>query len=92
LPAQIIQVEVEPDQIQVHAWDKEAEEEEATIEEEELTGVQQEIERLQQEQESIMGRQAIVQRAEAHMQHINRERVRLKELQYTIDIIHQQEQ
>jgi hypothetical protein len=39
-----------------------------------------------------MRRQAITQCAEAHGQHINRERAKLAELQYTIDILHQQEQ
>jgi hypothetical protein len=41
---------------------------------------------------SIMRRQVIAQCAEAHRQHISRERVRLAELQYTVDILHQQEQ
>jgi hypothetical protein len=89
LQAQIIQGEAEPDQIQVHDWDEEAEEEEAAVEEEKLARVQQQIEMLWQEQESIMRRQATVQRAEAHRQHINREWVRLTELQYTVDILHQ---
>jgi hypothetical protein len=38
-----------------------------------------------------MRRHAIAQCTEAHRQHINRERVRLIELQYTIDILRQQE-
>jgi hypothetical protein len=38
-----------------------------------------------------MRRQAAVQRAEARRQHINRERVNLVELQYTVDILRQQE-
>jgi hypothetical protein len=87
-----MQGEVELDQIQVHDWDEEAEEEEVAAEEEELARVQQEIERLRQEQESIMRRQAVVQHVEAHRQHINKEWVRLVELQYTIDILCQQEQ
>jgi hypothetical protein len=76
----------------VQDWDEEAEEDKATTKEEVLIRVQQEMERLQQEQESIMRRQAIAQRAGAHRQHINWERVRLIELQYTIDILCQQEQ
>jgi hypothetical protein len=72
-------------------WDEEAKEDEATTEEEPIR-VQQEIERLRQEQESIMRRQAIAQHAEARMPHINREQARLIELQYTIDILCQQEQ
>jgi hypothetical protein len=76
----------------VQDWDEEAEEIKAATEEEELIRVQQEIERLTQEQESIMRRQAITQRAEARWQHINRERARLTELQYTIDTLRQQEQ
>jgi hypothetical protein len=72
--------------MQVQDWDEEEEEEE------ELIKVQQEIERLQQEQESIMRRQTIAQRTEAYMKHINREWARLTELQYTVDILHQQEQ
>jgi hypothetical protein len=38
-----------------------------------------------------MRSQAITQCAEARRQHINRERARLTELQYTIDILRQQE-
>jgi hypothetical protein len=53
--------------------------------------VQQEIERLRQEQESIMRRHAIAQCAEAQRQHMNRKRARLAELQYTINILRQQE-
>jgi hypothetical protein len=83
---------VELDQIQVHDWDEEAEEEEAAEEEEELARVQQKIERLWQEQESIMRRQVVVQRIEARKQHISREWARLAELQYTVDILHQQEE
>jgi hypothetical protein len=78
--------------MQVQDWDEEEEGDEAATEEEELIRVQQEIERLRQEQESIMRRHAIAQRAEAHRQHINIERTRLAELQYTIDILCQQEQ
>jgi hypothetical protein len=48
--------DAELDQVQVHDWDKEVEEDEATTEEEELARVQQEIERLRQEQESILRR------------------------------------
>jgi hypothetical protein len=72
-------------------WYKEDYEDEATTEEEELIRVQQEIERLRQEQESIMRRQVAAQCAEAQRQHIIRERARLTELQYTIDILCQQE-
>jgi hypothetical protein len=39
-----------------------------------------------------MRRQAATQHAEARRQHINRERVRLAELQYTVDILRQQVQ
>jgi hypothetical protein len=39
-----------------------------------------------------MRRKAISQRTEAHRQHINTERVRLTELQYTITILRQQKQ
>jgi hypothetical protein len=80
------------DQVIVQDWGEEAEEDKVAVEEEELIGVQQEIERLQLEQESNMRRQAITQCVEAHRQHIKRERARLKELWYTIDILHQQEQ
>jgi hypothetical protein len=69
----------------VQDWDEEAYEDEAA-EEEVLIRIQQEIKRLRQEQESIMKRQAVAQRAEARMQHINRERARLVELQYNVDI------
>jgi hypothetical protein len=87
------QGDAELDQVQIHDWDEEAEEDEATTEEEEeLARVQQEIERLRQEQESIVRRQAAAQRAEARRQNINRERARLTELQYTLDILRQQEQ
>jgi hypothetical protein len=74
----------------VQDWDAEAEEDKAATEEE-LVRFQQEIERLQQEQESIMRRQVIAQCAKARRQHINREWERLSELQYTVDILHQQE-
>jgi hypothetical protein len=43
------QGDVELNQIQIHDWDEEAEEDEAAAEEEELARVQQEIERLRQE-------------------------------------------
>jgi hypothetical protein len=91
-PVQDIQGNAELDQIQVQDWDEEAEEDKAAAEEEELARVRQEIERLRQIQESIMRRQTIAQRTKAHRQHINRERARLIELQYTVDILHQQEQ
>jgi nucleosome binding factor SPN SPT16 subunit len=90
-PVQDVQGYTELDQIQVHDWDEEAEEAEATTEEEELARVQQKIERLRQEQESIMRRQDITQLVKACIQHINRERARLAELQYTFDILRQQE-
>jgi hypothetical protein len=77
----------EPDLIQIDDWDDKAEEEAAVAEEEELARVQQEIERLQQEQESILKRQAAMQRTEDHMQNINRERARLAEIQYNLDIL-----
>jgi hypothetical protein len=76
----------------VQDWNEEAEEIEAAAEEEELNRVQQKIERPRQEQESIMRRQAIAQCAEPLQQHINRERAMLTKLQYTIDILHQEEQ
>jgi hypothetical protein len=60
-------------QLQIHDWDEEAEEDEAAAKEEELARVQQEIENLRQEQESILRRQPTAQRAEAQMQNINRE-------------------
>jgi hypothetical protein len=72
----------------VQDWDEEAYKDEAA-KEEELIRVQQEIERLRQEQESITRRQAAAQCAEARRQHINRERARLVELQYNIDILRQ---
>jgi hypothetical protein len=75
-PLRVNQDEAELNQIKVQDWD-EAEEDEAEAEENELISVQQEIERLREEQESIMRRQAATQRVE---------RVRLMELQYTIDI------
>jgi hypothetical protein len=76
----------------VQDWNVESQEDEAAADEEQLIRVQQEIERLRQEQESIMRRQAIAQCAEAHRQHINRERTGLTELQYTVNILHQQKQ
>jgi hypothetical protein len=66
----------------VQDWDEKDYEDEATAEEEELIRVQHEIEWLCQEQESIMRRQASARR-----KHINRERARLAELQYTINIL-----
>jgi hypothetical protein len=57
--------DAERNQVQIHDWDEEPEEDEAA-EEEELARVQQEIERLRQEQESILRRQATIQRVEAH--------------------------
>jgi tRNA C32,U32 (ribose-2'-O)-methylase TrmJ len=91
LPAQVIQGDVELEQVQLQDWEEEAFEDE-TAKKEELFRVQQEIERLHQEQEFIMRRQAEVQCAETQRKHINRERARLVELQYTIDILCQQEQ
>jgi tRNA C32,U32 (ribose-2'-O)-methylase TrmJ len=91
LPAQVIQGDVELEQVQLQDWEEEAFEDE-TAKKEELFRVQQEIERLHQEQEFIMRRQAEVQCAETRRKHINRERARLVELQYTIDILCQQEQ
>jgi hypothetical protein len=90
-PLQVNQGEAEFNQIEVQDWD-EAEEEEAEADESELIRVQQEIERLRQEQESIMRRQEAAQCTEARRQHINKERVRLAELQYTVGILRQQEQ
>jgi hypothetical protein len=53
----MVQGDAELDQVQIHDWDEEAEEDEATTEEEEeLARVQQEIERIRQEQESILRR------------------------------------
>jgi hypothetical protein len=86
-PVQDVQGDAELNQIQVQDWDEEAEEAK-----EELARVQQEKGRIWQEQESIMRRQVIAQRAQTRRQHISREPVRLVELQYTIDILHQQEQ
>jgi hypothetical protein len=45
---------------------------------------------LQQEQESILRRQAVMKHTEARRQNINRERARLAEMQYNLDILHQQ--
>jgi hypothetical protein len=59
----------------------------ATEEEEEFIRVQQEIKRLHQEQESIMRRLAVAQHGEARRQDLNRERAKLVELQYNIDIL-----
>jgi hypothetical protein len=90
-PIQVIQGKVELEQIQVEDWEDEAFEDEATAEVGQ-TRVQQEIERLRQGQEAITRKQAVARRAEARRQHINRERARLAELQYNIEIIHQQGQ
>jgi hypothetical protein len=79
--------DVELDQVQIGDWDEEAEEEKAAVEEEGIARVQQEIEKLRQEQEAIWRRQAAVQRAKACRQNINRERARLIEMQYTLDIL-----
>jgi hypothetical protein len=79
-------------QVQIDDWDEEAEEEEGATEEEELARVQQEIKRLQQEQEFILRRQATMQHAEARRQIISRERARLAEMQYNLDILCQREQ
>jgi hypothetical protein len=73
----------------VQDWDEEID---AAAEEEEQIMAQQEIEKLMQEQESIMRCQAIAQRVEARWQHINMERTRLTELQYTVDTLRYQEQ
>jgi hypothetical protein len=86
----VIQEHARLEQLQVKDWEDVVSEDEAT-EEAELVRVQQEIERLWQEQEAITKRQATSQCAEARRQHINRERERLAKLQYTIDILHQQE-
>jgi hypothetical protein len=91
-PPQIIHDDPKADRIQVQDWDEEAEEIEAAVEEEELIKIYQEVERLRQEQEFIMRCQAIAQHAEAQWEHINQERARLVELQYTIDILQQWEQ
>jgi hypothetical protein len=76
-----------PDHIQINDWDDEAEEEAAAAKVEELARVQQEIERLRQEQESILIRQAAMQRAEARRHNINKERARLSEMKYNLDIL-----
>jgi hypothetical protein len=83
---QVIHDDPEFDQIHVQDWDEEAK---AAADEEELIRVQQEIKRLRQEQESIMRRQAIAQRTKVQWQHINREHVRLTELRYNINFLHQ---
>jgi hypothetical protein len=75
--------EEELDHVQFGDWDEEAEEEE-------LARVQQEIERLRQEQETILRRRAAMQRAEARKQNISRERARLTEMQYNLEILRQQ--
>jgi hypothetical protein len=85
-PSQVNPSGAEFNQIKIQDWDK-AEEDEAKAEETKLIRVQQEIERLRQEQESIMRRQAAVQHAGAWRQDIIRERVRLAELQYTMDTL-----
>jgi hypothetical protein len=90
-PPQIIHGEPGLDQVQVQDWETEASKDEAT-EEEDLLRVQQEIERLWKEQESIMRRQAALQHTKARRQHINKERARLAELQYIVNILRQQEQ
>jgi hypothetical protein len=75
------------DHIQIGDWDEETEEEAAAAEEEELARVQHEIERLRQEQETILRRQATMQHADAHRQNISRERARLTEMQYNLEIL-----
>jgi hypothetical protein len=90
-PPQIIHGEPGLDQVQVQDWETEASKDEAT-EEEDLLRVQQEIERLWKEQESIMRRQAALQHTKARRQHINKERARIAELQYIVNILRQQEQ
>jgi hypothetical protein len=82
--------EEELDHLQISDWDKEADEEEAVAEEEELARVEQETERLRQEHKTIIRRQDAMQRAEAHRQNISRERARLAEMQYNLEILHQQ--
>jgi hypothetical protein len=88
---QVIQENAELEQIQVEDWEDEAFKNEV-VKEKELARVQQEIERLHQEQEAITRRQVAAQHVEARRQHINRERARLTELQYTVEILHQQEE
>jgi hypothetical protein len=87
-PSQVNPGEAELNQIEIQNWD-EAEEDEAESEESVLIRVQQEIERLRQEQEFIIRRQADAQCVEALREHINRERTRLAELQYIVDILRQ---
>jgi hypothetical protein len=65
LPVHMAQGDTELNQVQIHDWDEEVEEDEAAAKEEELARVQQEIENLRQEQESIFRRQPTAQRAEA---------------------------
>jgi CRISPR/Cas system-associated endoribonuclease Cas2 len=79
--------EEELDHVQISVWDEEAEEEAAAADEEELARVQEEIERLRQEQETILRMQTTMQRAEAHRQNISRERARLTETQYNLEIL-----
>jgi hypothetical protein len=79
--------EEELDHIQIGDWDEETEEEAAAAEEEELARVQHEIERLRQEQETILRRQATMQHADARRQNISRERARLTEMQYNLEIL-----
>jgi hypothetical protein len=78
----------ELDHVQIGDQDEEPEEEEAALEEEELARVQQEIERLRQE--TILRRQTAMQRAKASRQNISRERKRLTEMQYNLEILRQQ--
>jgi hypothetical protein len=66
-PIHMFRGDAELDQVQIHDWDKEAEEDEAAAEEEELARVQQEIERLRQEQESVLRRQIAIQCVIAHV-------------------------
>jgi hypothetical protein len=75
----------------VQDWDEKAYEDEPVEEEEELIQFQQQIKRLHQEQESIMRSQEATQCTEARRQYISREWARLTELQYTVDILCQQE-
>jgi hypothetical protein len=79
--------DAECDHVQINDWDEESKEEVAAVEEEELARVQQESERLRQEEESILRRQAAMQGARAHKQNITRERARLTEMQYNLNIL-----
>jgi hypothetical protein len=86
-----IQYNAKLEQIQVEDWEDETFEDEV-VEEVELARVHQEIGRIRQEQEAITRRQASTQCVKARRQHINRQRARLKELPYIVEILRQQEQ